>query len=169
MNSVFTIARKEAGMTLEEAAPELYVSRRSLWNYENDHPPNPDIVIQMAKLYNRPDITNVYCKKHCPIGKKYAYEILDNVDLNLTTILSKLRIEMIEAMEVIDAIISQSINCNKTNIQEAFKQNVQEFLDVEHNIEILKIRLHTLTDVEQMISEHNMKCINKNYCNKKAH
>jgi len=50
-------ARKEAGLSLEEASHRLHIGRRTLVNYENGHTIIPtELVVKMAEVYNKPEI-----------------------------------------------------------------------------------------------------------------
>ena len=42
----------------------------------------------------------------------------------------------------------------------------QELLDVEHNIETLKIGISKWINVEKSVKDHNIKCIERNYIKK---
>jgi hypothetical protein len=47
-----------------------------------------------------------------------------------------------------------------------FVQCLQEFLDVEHNVECLKITLGQWCDVSELVSQHNSKCWQRGYIRK---
>lgn len=68
----FKLARKEAGLTVEEAAFRIHVSPRALSNYESgQRVPPPDVVAGMAREYKRPDLIREYCGE-CPIGQAFC-------------------------------------------------------------------------------------------------
>lgn len=167
MNKVYKDARLAKGLTLEEAAELIHCTSRTVWAFENEKNPDAYYVSMMAKTYDKPELTLFYCKNNCPIGRDFSYELLDNIDLNITTILTKLNIEMKEAQGVMNSLISQSINHEFENNMEKFEEDLQELLDVEHNIEILKIKLHQWLDVKKITNIHNEKCIERNYTKKK--
>jgi len=167
MNKVYKDARLEKGLTLEAAAEFMHCTGRTVWAFENEKNPDAYYVSMMAKIYDKPELTQFYCKNNCPIGRDFSYELLDNIDLNITTILSKLNIEMKEAQGVMNDLISQSINYEFENDMESFTNDLQELLDVEHNIEILKVKLHQWLDVKEITNIHNEKCIARNYTKKK--
>ena len=167
MNKVYKDARLAKGLTLEAAAELIPCTARTVWAFENEKNPDAYYVSIMAKIYDKPELTQFYCKNNCPIGRDFSYELLDNVDLNITTILSKLNIEMKEAQEVMGDLISRSINHEFEDDMESFADDLQELLDVEHNIEVLKIKLHQWLDVKEITNIHNEKCIARNYTKKK--
>jgi|LGOV01.1.fsa_nt_gb transcriptional regulator with XRE-family HTH domain len=151
------------GYTQDKVAKLMNYAPRTIWSYENEQNPDAFTIIRFSEIYEEPELIKKYCKEICPIGQRYGYKILDNIDLNLTTILSKLRIEMEEATTVIDNLLSQSINLELEDNIEKFEKEFQEILDVDHNIEILKMRLHEWLNIEKEIQIHNNKCILKKY------
>jgi formiminotetrahydrofolate cyclodeaminase len=44
-----------------------------------------------------------------------------------------------------------------------FKKAMQGWLDLEHNIECLKVAFNKFMDVSELIKAHNEKCIKRNY------
>jgi len=175
VKKVFRSARLKSGLTIEEAAARTYISPRALINYEqNNTVPGPDVALRMSKVYKDPWLTQRYCKECCAIGQAYSYEILDNVNLDPASVLLKLVGEMEEAQKVLTNMLSIAVNKNeredfKENEWEEFIKYLHEFLDVEHNIEILKISLNKWCDMAKMVAEHNIKCKKKGYVGKFKH
>ncbi|MGB9886780.1 MAG: helix-turn-helix domain-containing protein [Moorellales bacterium] len=67
-------ARKQAGLSREAAAAELFIGTRTLGAYEaGETQAPPDVVVRMAELYHRPDLLDWYCCERCPIGQKTAH------------------------------------------------------------------------------------------------
>lgn len=57
--------------SMELASEQLFISRRTLWEIENGiNVPSADLVNQMAKVYQMPELLHWYCHSECPIGKK---------------------------------------------------------------------------------------------------
>ena len=56
--------------TRAEAAEILGISESSLSNYETGRTKvvPPEMVAQMARLYNAPELRNIYCSRVCPVG-----------------------------------------------------------------------------------------------------
>lgn len=169
MKKVFKNARLKSGLTIEEAAAKNYVSPRALINYEqNNTVPSPDVALRMSKVYKDPWLTQRYCKDYCAIGQAYSYEILDNVNLDPASVLLKLVGEMDEAQRVLNNMLAIAVNKNeredfKEDEWEAFVKYLHEFLDVEHNVEVLKISLNKWCDMAELIAEHNEKCRKRGY------
>lgn len=73
---MYKTARKEAGLSLEEASFRLHISRKTLVNYENGDSPIPsDIVYRMAIIYGKPELLVNHCAKNCPIGQLITQEL----------------------------------------------------------------------------------------------
>lgn len=166
--------RKNAALTVEEAAARIHIGSRTLNKYEaGDGIPTPDVVLGMAKVYGVPWLTQIYCKECCAIGQAYSYEILDNVNLDPASIMLKLITEMQEAQDSLSRLLQLAVNKNsmsdfKPEEWREFCSCLHEFLDVVHNIETLKISLGKWCDVSELIGQHNRKCIDKGYARKEV-
>lgn len=85
-DNVYYRCRKEAAKnnpnlnSREGAAKILGVSAESLRDYERGVTKiiPPDVILNMSKHYNAPELCNNYCHNTCSIGKIYVQEI--NVD-----------------------------------------------------------------------------------------
>lgn len=169
-------AREVIGLSRDEAAFRLHIGTRTLAYYEAmERIPAPDVVLQMCRVYRQPDLTIRYCKKHCPIGQTYSYEILNNIDMNLTAVIMKLTIELKEAVRATE--ILQELVINKKSKADFTREEwdrftvaVLEFFDVEHNIEIMKLALEELTEevdlIPELVKQHNQKCLDRGYVRK---
>lgn len=79
-------AREEAGMSREVASFAIHVGNRTLGSYERGETMvPPDVVLEMAKVYDRPEMTATYCSHMCPIGQKFAHKCERN-DLATTVL-----------------------------------------------------------------------------------
>lgn len=174
---MYKVAREQAGLSQFEAAGRINVSTRALAYYEaKERPPAPDVVLKMSQVYRQPELIVRYCRE-CPIGQAYNYDILDNVDKTLTTVIAKLITELKEAIKAAEVLLELSINkkCRKDFTNDEwliFLQAVGEFIDVEHNVEFLKLVLEELTEevglVPEIVARHNQKCRDKGYIKEKA-
>lgn len=166
-------ARKHAGFSLEEAAFRLHVGTRTLAKYEaGETMPPPEVVLAMSRLYQIPWLTQRYCRGNCAIGRAYSYEVLDGVHLDVQSIIISLRQEAEEALAVLADL--ERLVRNKNGRQDfgerewqQFTTVFQEWLDLEHNIETLKIALGQWCDVAELVAEHNQKCVERGYVQKK--
>ena len=147
----------------------IEISTESLGCYERGiRDPSPKMVKELAEIYKEPFLTQKYCKYKCSIGEAFSYEILDEVDLTLSNVCLKLLEEHRESSELLEETISLIVN--KRTVEDFSKEetktlkfNVHELLDVEHTIEIFKIALNKFFNMEEMIQEHNQKCIDHGY------
>lgn len=166
MKEILREARKKRNLSQQKVAELMHTCTRTIWELENEKNPDAFKIKRLSEIYNRPDLTQIYCKKLCPIGRDYSFEILDNVNLDLPTILLKLRSEMKEGEIALNNLLEASINNDFEDDLETFEKNVHELLDIEHNIEVLKIKLHKWLEVKKVIKDHNDKCIERNYTKK---
>ncbi|AVX31838.1 helix-turn-helix protein [Carboxydocella thermautotrophica] len=167
-------AREAAGLTQKEAAERLHIGIRTLRAYElGDVVPNPEIVLGMARFYRQPELTMRYCRRVCAIGRAYSYEVLDAVNTDLAHVVLKLSEELEEAREVMAKALRLVVNKKKRDDfqdkeWQEFRKVVQEFLDVEHSIEVLKLALGRMVDVAELVDAHNKKCRERGYVKEKA-
>lgn len=67
---MYRTARKEAGLTLEEAAWRLNVAPRTLGKYESGElDVRPEMALKMGGIYGLPEMLPEHCSKSCPIGR----------------------------------------------------------------------------------------------------
>ncbi|GAV21577.1 helix-turn-helix domain-containing protein [Carboxydothermus pertinax] len=75
-NNIYKIARKNAGLTQEEAAELLHISVRSLADYEAGRTiPPDDIVCNMVQIYNARWLAYSHLKHSTMIGQKYLPDL----------------------------------------------------------------------------------------------
>jgi transcriptional regulator with XRE-family HTH domain len=171
--NTYKVARKAVGLSIEEAAFRLYIAPRTLQNYEDKNTPPADVVLKMAKEYHRPELTNLYCRETCPIGQAYSYEVLENIDTSLPAVMIKLHTELEEAREVFNKALRLVVNKRERadfsdKEWSEFCEVIQDFLDVEHVVEVLKLALGRMIDVTQLVSQHNQKCRERGYTKRKT-
>lgn len=162
-------ARNSADKTIEEAAFALHIAPRTLCKYESgESQPPPEVALAMSRVYGVPRLTQVYCRQNCAIGQAYSYEVLNRVSLDLPSVMQKLIGELREAQDLLCRMLEITVNKKRredfTPAEWAeFMIILQEFLDVEHNIETLKISLGAWCDVSELVAAHNQKCWQKGY------
>ena len=105
-------------------------------------------------------------------GRAYGYEVLNGVDTSLVTVLAKLGGEIDEARGLLGRAMSLAINrmerdCFTDGEWGEFSGAVLEFMDVEHNIEVLKLALGKMCDVSELVEQHNKKCRDSGYTKQK--
>ena len=171
---MYKLARKRARLTLEEAAFRLHVAPRTLAKYEaGENTPPPEVVVAMSRQYHAPELTALYCRENCAIGRAQGYEILDQVNLDPPSVMLKLVGEMAEAHAVLQRMLELVVNKNRredfsNGEWTEFVKCFHEFLDVEHNIAILKLSLGAWCDIAELVVQHNRKCIERGYASRQV-
>lgn len=74
--NIYKIARKAAGMTQEQAAELLYVSIRSLADYESGRTiPSDETVCKMIEVYGTNWLGYEHLKRSTEVGKRYLPDL----------------------------------------------------------------------------------------------
>ena len=169
MREIIESARTRMKFPQKYVAGKMFLSIRQYQRLVNgEKTMSPEDALRLADILQCQPITMVYCRKKCPIGQRYCYDLLNNVDLSPMAILSKYRIEEKEASIALDALVELFINkagkddCKEEELCQIRKWAL-ELLDLEHVIETLKMRLWDFVNVEELIREHNLKCLEKRY------
>jgi DNA-binding XRE family transcriptional regulator len=170
---MYKIARNRTGLSIEVAAEKVHVATRTLCKIEaEDHIHEPAVALEMSRAYKAPEIVTHFCRRDCAIGQALAYEVLDHVDKSLPGVILKLASKMRASDAALSKIMYLAVN--KTGQQDFspeewgdFDDAIQVFLDLEHNIGVLKEVLWKITDVSVLVAEHNRKCMDRGYCGDK--
>ena len=165
------LSRDRAGMSRKAAGACIGVSHKSIEAYEHGRAtPAPDIIMSMARTYDDATLPKRYCKQMCAIGNDFGYVRLNNVNLDVATILLKLRQEYDEAGVALSRMMTLTINKRtRKDFTEAeiaeLKACSHEIHDVVHNAEELHLQLDQLKWISEaeMVSEHNSKCYRQGY------
>ena len=173
MKEIIQQARKKASLTQEQTARQMFMATRQYQRIEyGEQEMTPEQALRLADIFSCHALTMIYCRKHCAIGKKYCFELLNNVDLSPMAILSKYRQEEREAHEALERLAELMLNkhgrddCSEGELRELHRWAL-EMLDLEHVIETLKLRLWDFLDVGELVKEHNRKCLEKRYVDNK--
>lgn len=165
-----TLQEMRGRMSRERAGREILVSPRTIEAWETRGiDPGPEAVVRMARVYGRPDLRPLYCRKECPIGQTYHYEFLNNINDDLMTVLVRLLKEHTEAGIAINQLMQLAVNKNgREDFSDAeladFEKAYQELLDVDHAIEVLKRVLdQRVLDLDEQVRKHNDKCFRNGY------
>lgn len=129
--SIYQLAREEASMTRAAVADatEGALSENRIEKIENGSlNAYPEDVIQMAQVYNKPELCNYYCTKECQIGEKYVPAVETIHDLPQTTmgILSSLNSLNRFKERIIDITADGVISDDERADFEAFRKNLSE-------------------------------------------
>lgn len=112
-------SRKSAGYKAEEAAGQLHMDKRSLYRIEaGEQPAPPDMVWNMARLYQDPHIIRWYQSEVDPIGRRINPPELAGIVNSPQVVHYKLAGEMEEAVpaaaELCRLIINKVTACDFT-------------------------------------------------------
>lgn len=89
--------RENAGLTQEQASEKLYVSKRTLQNYESGSNVPDEVVLNMVEVYNTPLLAWWHMKHTNPLGKFLPEIVLPKTegDMAFQTILSQDEVDYI--------------------------------------------------------------------------
>ncbi len=171
MKAIIQQARKKKELTQQRVAKQMFLTLRQYQRLEyGEQEMTPEQAVSLAKILNCHAVTMHYCRKHCVIGQRYCYEILNNVDLSPQNILLKLYLVHRDAGEALRRMFRTIVNkqCSEDFTEaekRSFKLDLHDLLDLEHTIEMLKIELDRRQwfNIPFLISEHNSKCYQQGY------
>lgn len=74
--NIYKSARKAAGLTQEQAAEQLYISVRSLAEYEAGRTiPSDDIVCRMVEIYGAKHLAYLHLKQSTEVGRRFLPDL----------------------------------------------------------------------------------------------
>ena len=165
-------ARKKIKMRGEDLGNIVGLTKSTISKIENNelkYPPDPKTLIRIADALNAPEILIHHCEQ-CPIRQHIMmrhYPDLNNVRTDPASIVAKLRKEMQEAIDATDQLGEKYLKVdfkNDPDYQHIFFQAMEQIIDVERNIEMLKFELvlnqiHTNSEIQDVIDHQQQKCI----------
>lgn len=87
--------RKKVHSNLKDAAPELGMGDRKLWEIENGMGSfSPEIMHHLGNVLDK-RIPRIYCSEICPIGKSYS-RVADTRDLAISTLMIQQKYKSIQ-------------------------------------------------------------------------
>lgn len=96
--NIYKTARRAAGLTQEQAAEQLYISVRSIAEYESGRTiPPDDVVCRMVDLYGDRSLAYLHLKQSTEVGRRY---LPDLHILDLPRSVLKLQKEVKDVMDV---------------------------------------------------------------------
>ena len=104
--NIYQLAREEAGLTRARASEQTgFLSESTIEKIEyGEKLPDAEEVLALAQAYRKMELTNQYCAKICPIGKRYIPEVtmhsLSDIVLNLLDSLNHLEREKNRLIEI---------------------------------------------------------------------
>ncbi len=177
MREVIKAARKRAGLTQQEVANQLHITREFYNQIENEAI-EPDFSWaerygRLAEIINEDNLTMVVCAKKCFIGQKYCYTLLNNVDLSPMAALAKMESkdrQFDQAWNQLRDLMLNKRTVSDFNAEEllAVEECFSVLLDMEHIIETTK-QIATMMGfrVSRWVADHNQKMVRKKYVDPK--
>jgi hypothetical protein len=94
--TIYQISREKAGLTREAAGLEMeFISDDRIENIESGRSqPQPEDILEMARVYHDPLLCNAYCSTQCSIGRKYVPQLTEKE-------LSQITLEVLEAVNAL--------------------------------------------------------------------
>ena len=105
--TIYHMYREEAGHTRATASEALqFISESRLEKIENEKtPPHPEDILAMARVYNKPELCNIYCSQICLLGQEYIPSVeckdLSQITLEMIVTLNKLSSEKDRLAEIL--------------------------------------------------------------------
>ena len=172
LGSKITAARKAKGMILDELGAAIGMSKANLSNIENDGTKNgPDsrTLIRIAEALDSIEILIHHCDS-CPVRQHIMlkkYPDLNNIRTDPAVIAARLAKEMNEGAAALTRLMERFSDKdfkNRPDYMHVFVEEMEQVIDVERGIEILKFELirsglHTKDDMKAVEDHQQAKCI----------
>jgi len=165
-------ARKLKKMSQTDLAEKVGLTGASISVIENDglkSGPDPTTLIRISEALSAPEILIHHCDV-CPVRRHIMlrqYPELNNIRRDPAIITARLSKELGEAKvaadDLAERLSDKDFKC-RPGYQEFFDAKMEQILDAERNIEILKFELllsgtHTKEDMDRVCSRQQAKCI----------
>lgn len=171
LGSKIIAARKKKGMRQDELAHAVGMTGASMSGYENDqlkNGPDPRTLIRISEVLAAPELLVAHCDA-CPIRQHIMLKIfpdLNNIRRDPAIIVSRLRKEMVEAVEAADRLSERYSDANfrqRPDYRETFEREMEQVLDVKRAIETLEFELilsglHSREDLDRVYDRQQSKC-----------
>lgn len=164
-------ARKKKGMRQDELAHAVGMTGASMSGYENDqlkNGPDPRTLIRISEVLAAPELLISHCDA-CPVRKHIMMKVfpdLNNIRRDPAIIVSRLRKEMLEAVEAADRLAERYSDADfrsQPDYLDVFEREMEQMLDVKRAIEILEFEvilsgLHSREDIDRVYGRQQAKC-----------
>ncbi|MCR5835755.1 MAG: helix-turn-helix domain-containing protein [Lachnospiraceae bacterium] len=138
-NNIYKDARKNLKLSRAAVASQSFLAEKKIERIEAGKTPEPDEVLELARIYNNYDLCNHYCSKECAIGTEFMpHSPLSERSLAEISmaILSELNSINRKRNMMIDVSADCAINENE---YDNFKQIYNNLESIEMNIQSLKL------------------------------
>ncbi len=148
--SIYREIREELGYS-REAASELLetIPPERIERIETGKlPPHPDEILRMADVYKKPELSNYYCSRECPIGERYIPEIKMKD-------LSQIVLEMVASLNAMHRMQERLIDITEDGRIE--QDEIEDFIAIQEKLEKISITVETLQLwTERMIANNKI-------------
>lgn len=165
-------ARKKRGWTLDQLGSSVGLGISTLSGYENDQNkggPDPETLCKIADSLDDLSILVHHCQS-CPVRKNIflkQFPDLNNIRHDPAIIAARLRREMTEAVDALDRLAERFSDADfksRPDYQEVFEREMEQVVDAERAIEILKFELvlsgtHSSADLKKVYDRQQAKCV----------
>jgi transcriptional regulator with XRE-family HTH domain len=126
--NIYKTSREDAGLSQEGAVEHLYISTRSLSDYEAGRTiPGDDIVCRMIETYNAPELAYLHLKTNTEVGRRYLPEIcLDELPRAVLRLQKESRDMQAREVDLISIACDGEIDSTEQSIWEKTKRELQE-------------------------------------------
>ena len=158
MLEILREARKATGMNRHEASFLIHVGATTLGSYERGETLcPPDVILEMARVYKRPELPGAYCSNLCPIGQKLHHKCQGR-DVG-TTVLGVVK-EFEDVKRILMDLVTVAADGEITSEEfPLFEKAVVELLDLERAIGEIKLmaQRNAGLDLAELISARKEK------------
>lgn len=171
LGDIIKKARNKRGWSLVQLGEAVGLSKGTLSGYENGQPKtyDPETLCKIADSLNDLSILVHHCQS-CPVRKHIflkQFPDLNNIRHDPAIIAARLRREMTEAVDALDRLAERFSDADfksRPDYQEVFEREMEQVVDAERAIEILKFELvlsgtHSSADLKKVYDRQQAKCI----------
>lgn len=171
LGDIIKKARNKRGWSLVQLGEAVGLSKGTLSGYENGQPKtyDPETLCKIADSLNDLSILVHHCQS-CPVRKHIflkEFPDLNNIRHDPAIIAARLRREMTEAVDALDRLAERFSDADfksRPDYQEVFEREMEQVVDAERAIEILKFELvlsgtHSSADLKKVYDRQQAKCI----------
>lgn len=163
--------RQATDLSVDELANLVGLSSASIYKIETGHRDLPtDCVPNLSKALEAPEMIQDYCHTRCPVGRKYGFVQLNNVDRHPLSVAHSMREEIDEATDALESV--EDIQSRRGPFSALYEGQIKqaeraadEVIDIIHNgwvlLEVLAREMGV--DLEATFRRHNDKCLQRGY------
>ena len=167
--------RHATGLSADELGQLVGLSGDAILKMENGRRNlQPDYIPSLSRALESPEMIQDYCRV-CPIGQKFGFVQLNNVDLHPLSVARSMKEEAGEVVDSLEAV--EDIQSRRGPFSALYEGQIKqaeraadEVIDVLHNgwilLEVLAREMGV--DLEDAFQRHNDKCYQRGYTQTKT-